>query len=96
MMADGRTEWTDARDPLRDKLKELGFPEELGDHLARILGSPKAIRRLVAYLGYERPDDIETVVDEALAIRAEIDSWREKKESEDANRRYNEYLWDGR
>ena len=85
------TEWTDARDSLRDALKGLGFPEELGDRLSSILGSPKAIRRMTAYLGYERPDDINIVVDEALAIRSEIDAWREKKESEEANRRYNEY-----
>ena len=32
------------------------------------------------------------VVDEMLAIRSEIDAWREKKASEEANARYNEIL----
>jgi len=31
-------------------------------------------------------------VDEMLAIRAEIEAWRNKKASEEANARYNEML----
>ena len=34
----------------------------------------------------------ELVVDEMLAIRSEIDAWKEKKASEKANARYNEVL----
>ena len=90
-MTSNREEWASARDSLRSILKELGFPEELGDHLAGILGSPKAILRMASYLGYERPTDIGIVVDEALSIREEIDAWRERKESEEANRIFNEY-----
>ena len=51
--------------------------------MARMLGSPKAIRRMTKYLEYERPKDIETVVDEMLAICGEIDSWKEKKLPDD-------------
>jgi hypothetical protein len=88
----GNKEWTEARDSLVDMVTGLGFPEELGHHMARMLGSPKAIRRMAAYLRYERPTDIETVADELLAICGEIDAWREKKGSEEANSKYNEVL----
>ena len=88
----GNKEWTEARDSLVDMVTGLGFPEELGHHMARMLGSPKAIRRMTKYLEYERPKDIETVVDEMLAICGEIDSWKEKKGNEEANAAYNDVL----
>ena len=86
------SEWTEARDSLVRMVTDLGFPEDLGHHMARMLGSPKAILRMTKYLEYEHPKDIETVVDEMLAICGEIDSWREKKRSEEANATYNEVL----
>jgi len=73
----------------------LGFPEELGDLIARHLGSPKAIDRMTAYLDYERPSDERMIVDEMLAISAEIDAWRDKKESQESNAAYNELLYYG-
>ena len=48
------------------------------DELVRLIGS-----RLV---------EVEEVVDEMLAIRTEIESWRSKKESREANAKYNEML----
>lgn len=91
-MTDGRSEWTAARNELVKIITELGFPAEFGEHAARMLGSPKAIRRMTSYLQYERPTDIETVADELLAIYGEIDAWKEKKGSEEANSKYNEVL----
>lgn len=91
-MTDGRSEWTAARNELVNIITELGFPAEFGEHAARMLGSPKAIRRMTSYLQYERPTDIETVADELLAICGEIDAWKEKKGSEEANSKYNEVL----
>ena len=38
---------------------------------------------------------MEEVVDEMLAIRSEIEAWRAKKNSEDANAKYNEMLYYG-
>ena len=56
----GNKEWTEARDSLVDMVTGLGFPEELGHHMARMLGSPKAIRRMTKYLEYamNRTDSI--------------------------------------
>ncbi len=76
------SEWTRARDGLIRIMEDLGFPAELGDAAARHLGSPKAIDRLAQYLLYTRPARAEMIVDEMLAIRSEIDAWKEKKNSQ--------------
>lgn len=89
-MASKQKEWAEARDGLTDAVKSLGFPGELGEAMAKNLGSPKAIRRMTLYLENERPGRVEVVVDEMLAICSEIDAWREKKGTETAGARYNE------
>ena len=60
--------------------------------MAKQLGSPKAIDRMTAYLNYERPTNVNMVVDEMLAICSEIDAWREKKAGIESNVKYNELL----
>jgi hypothetical protein len=88
----GREEWIRARDSLVAMICELGFPEDLGNQIAKQLGSPKAMNRMCSYLYQVKPKSAELVVDEMLAICSEIDAWREKKASEEANARYNEML----
>jgi len=92
---ESRMLWEQSRDSLVSMIVLLGFPEELGDLIARHLGSPKAIDRMTAYLDYERPSDERMIVDEMLAISAEIDAWRDKKESQESNAAYNELLYYG-
>ena len=87
--------WAQARDNLVAAVVSLGFPAELGEATARHLGSPKAIERMTAYLSYAKPTDANMVVDEMLAIRDEIDAWKEKKAGIEANCRYNELLYYG-
>lgn len=94
MTADQK-EWALTRDELVHSIVELGFPKELGNEIAKTLGSPKAMRRMNAYLYHVKPRSVELVVDEMLAIRSEIDVWREKKAGEEANARYNELLYYG-
>ena len=77
-MREPNWDWIDARDELKETLTDIGHPAELGDLIARHLGSPRAIRRMAAYLRYERPASVETIADEMLTIRSEIDAWREK------------------
>lgn len=76
-----RDEWCFARDELVRAVADLGFPEELGEAAARHLGSPKAMERMTRYLYLVQPDSAELIVDEMLAIRSEIDAWRERKNS---------------
>lgn len=94
-MISGRKSWSEAKNELVRAVEKLGFPAELGEAAAKHLGSPKAIERMTAYLRYEKPRSAELVVDEMLAIRSEIDAWKEKKASEEANARYNEMLYYG-
>lgn len=89
---DHRKIWARSRDNLVSSIRALGFPGEFGELIAKQLGSPKAIDRMAAYLDYEKPKDIQIIVDEMLAIQSELDAWREKKASEEANARYNEIL----
>jgi hypothetical protein len=53
------------------------------------------MERMISYLDYVKPKSEELIVDEMLAIRSEIDAWKEKKASEEANARYNEMLYYG-
>ena len=83
--------WCRARNALARSLTKLGYPEEFADLLAGELGSPKAIERLDSYLNLARPGNPEMIIDEMLAICAEIEAWREKKESREAQEGY--YAW---
>ena len=87
--------WTRTKDELVRSVERLGFPAELGEAVAKHLGSPKAMERMISYLDYVKPKSKELIVDEMLAIRSEIDVWKEKKASEEANARYNEMLYYG-
>lgn len=87
-MADGKEEWVRARKELIEAVTELGYPEALGNEIAKNLGSEKAMRRMTAYLWYVKPKSAEIMVDEMLAIQSEIAGWREKKASEEASARY--------
>ena len=85
-------EWADVKKRLVNKIKELGFPTELGEQIAKQLGSPKAIERMITYLEYVKPQTAEMIVDEMLAICSDFDRWRKKKLCEEANIKYNEML----
>jgi hypothetical protein len=81
-----------SRDTLIATIASLGFPKELGVLVAKHLGHPKAMERMATYLRYTQSTDVNIIVDEMLAIREEIDKWREKKRNLDANIGYNEFL----
>ena len=87
--------WINAKDELISMVTALGFPAELGYEMAKQLGSPKAINRMTAYLANEKPKKVEVIVDEMLAICEEIQTWKEKKLSEEANASYNELIRHG-
>ena len=68
MMTDSQREWIRARNELVREIKALGFPEELGSQIAKQLGSPKAMSRMMGYLVNMKPRSAELIVDEMLAI----------------------------
>ncbi len=88
-------EWAMKRDELIRAMDRLGFPAELGEQVAKQLGSPKAMQRMLVYLYNVRPNSVELVVDEMLAICSDVEAWREKKLAEEANAKYNELLYYG-
>ena len=85
--------WAQARDRLAVALSAAGYPEELSEIMAKHLRSPKAIDRMTAYVrgGYAR--NMEMLADEMLAISADAEAWREKKESQEAQAKYNSHLY---
>ena len=85
--------WSQARDQLVAAVTGLGYSHELAELMARQLGSPKAIDRMTSYVHQARPRTEEMLVDEMLAICAEIETWREKKESQEAQARYSARLY---
>ena len=99
-MTDGkarnRLEWSMAKSDLCREILSLGFPREFGDLLAKELGSPRAMGRMAAYLRSAKPHSVEMIVDEMLAISAEAQTWRERKESQEAQAAYSAYLFERR
>ena len=85
--------WARSRDNLVTAVTNLGFSPELADLLARELGSPKAIDRMASYVRQAKPRSEEMLADEMLAIKAETEAWRERKEAMEAQARYNARLY---
>ena len=84
--------WAQARDRLVAAVTVLGFSAELAELMARQLQTPKAIDRMTAYVRQAHPRTEEMLVDEMLAISADIEAWRNKKESLEAQSRYSARL----
>ena len=93
-MAGGFTQetWREAYRGLLSAVQGCGFPAEFGKLLAENLKAERSIRRMTAYLHQARPRRVEDVADEMLAIMQDHDRWVEKKQSEEANARYNAWL----
>ena len=90
--SDNTAQWGDIRRDLISALESLGYPAELGNLIAEHIGSPKGIQRMISYLYRERPEKVELIVDEMLAIKSDVNRWRELKETEQINIAYNNVL----
>ena len=77
--------WKAAYRDLIETIVRMGYPEELGNAVAKNLGSEKTMRRMTAYLHSARPRSAEEFVDEMLAIMIDRELWIRKKEAEKAN-----------
>ena len=84
--------FTQARDRLIKAVTAMGFPAELGELCAKQLGSPHGIDRLTSYVYQVRPNSAELLVDEMLVISDQIQTWRDKKSSEEAQWKYSMWL----
>ncbi len=93
-MTENQRIWAQSRDRLIAAVTSLGFRAELAELMAKQLKSPKAIDRMTSYVRQAHPRSEEMLVDEMLAICAEIDAWRDRKESLDAQARYSARLYE--
>ncbi len=89
---EARADWTAANAELQSAVALCGYPAALSDTLSRELKSPKAIRRMAAYLRLARPRSLEQIADELLAINRDVEVWKQRRESREANERYNAWL----
>ena len=94
-MTPNQRTWALARNRLAASVAALGYPEEFADLLAKQLKSPKAIDRMASWMDQARPNSMELIVDEMLAICAEIAAWKEKKAGEEAQMTINSMLYYG-
>ena len=92
-MTENQRKWAQSRDELVQVVTSQGFSAELAELMARELKSPKAIDRMTSYVRQVRPQNEEMLVDEMLAICADNNAWREKKESQEAQAKYNARLF---
>jgi|GEM_PF-6765636 len=84
--------WKYSFDNLIKIVEQLGFTTEFGVVLAKNLKYPKSMDRMSQYLLNVKPKSEEIIVDEMLAIVDDCNRWIDKKESENANAIYNDYL----
>ena len=91
-MTEQQQQFSAARERLIEAVAAIGFPAELAELCAKQIGSPKGIDRLTSYVYNVRPGKVEMIVDEMLAIAEQIKTWREKKESEEAQWCYTMWL----
>lgn len=85
--------WVGSRDRLIEAVATVGLPAEFAEVMAKQLKSPKAIDRMTSYIYQAHPTSVEMVVDEMLAICSDIDAWHEKKANQEAQAKYNAYLY---
>ena len=95
-MTEYQLQWAQARDCLASALVAAGYPAELSDIMAKQLKSPRAIDRMTAYVRHGYARNFEMLADEMLAICDDVENWREKKESQEAQAKYNAYLFERR
>lgn len=88
------TKLEEYRDTIIRMVEEKGFPGELGALVAATLGTEYGMGRMIRYLSHADPQRPEEIADEMLAICDDRDHWREKKEAEFYQQKYNQYLWD--
>ena len=70
-----------------------GYPAEFSDLVTKNLNTDFTAQRMIGYLLHFNKLPLEEVADEMLAILSERNRFMAKKETEDANARYNDYLW---
>lgn len=74
---------------------ERGYPEEFCDIITKNLNTDFTAQRMIGYLyHYDRPP-VEEIADEMISILSDRNQIMEKKELEEVNARWNDFLMNG-
>ena len=87
-----RETWKEAYAALLTALAEVGVPEEVGKYIAQNLKTERCMRRMTGYLRGAHPTSMEEIADEMVALMETREAWARKKEAEEANAKYTQWL----
>ena len=80
---------------LFDILMDRGYPESFCYEVTLNLNTDWTAQRMIGYLGHYKRLPMEDVADEVLAILSHRNQIMQKKQMEEANARWNQYMWEG-
>lgn len=87
-----RDSYTAAYRDMLAAASELGLPDDTARLIASQLRSEIGLRRMASYMRGAHPKSMADIADEMVAIMDARDAWIRKKQAEEANSRYNEWL----
>ena len=76
-------------------LLDRNYPEPFCYEVTCNLNTDWTAQRMIGYLSHYNKLPMEDVADEVLAILSDRNSIMQKKQLEEVNARWNEYLWEG-
>lgn len=76
-------------------LLKRGYPEPFCDEVTRNLNTDWTAQRMIGYLSHYKKLPLEEIADETLAILSDRNRIMQKKQMEETNSRWNEFLMNG-
>lgn len=74
---------------------ERGYPEEFCDIITKNLNTDFTAQRMIGYLYHYDHPHVEEIADEMISILSDRNQIMEKKELEEVNARWNDFLMNG-
>jgi hypothetical protein len=74
---------------------ERGYPEEFCDIITKNLNTDFTAQRMIGYLYHYDHPPVEEIADEMISILSDRNQIMEKKELEEVNARWNNFLMNG-
>lgn len=74
---------------------ERGYPEEFCDIITKNLNTDFTAQRMIGYLYHYDHPPVEKIADEMISILSDRNRIMEKKELEEVNARWNDFLMNG-
>lgn len=74
---------------------ERGYPEEFCDIITKNLNTDFTAQRMIGYLYHYDHPPVEEIADEMISILSDSNQIMEKKELEEVNARWNDFLMNG-